>query len=142
PALTKRERRAIIPALYLGLVLFVAGVALAYWGALPLTLRFMLVTFASDSLEQSITASYYFSFVVKMLVAFGAVFELPVVVLVLSALGLVTSKWLRSKRRYAIAGMAVLSAMITPGDAISLTLFLMLPLILLYELSIGLSALV
>lgn len=142
PALTKRERRAIIPALYLGLVLFMVGAALAYWGALPLTLQFMLVTFESESLEQSITAGFYFSFVTKMLLAFGVVFELPVVVLVLSALGLVTASWLRSKRRYAVAGMAVLSAVITPGDAISLTIFLMVPLLLLYELSIGLAALV
>jgi sec-independent protein translocase protein TatC len=102
----------------------------------------MLVTFESESLEQSITAGFYFSFVTKMLLAFGVVFELPVVVLVLSALGLVTASWLRSKRRYAVAGMAVLSAVITPGDAISLTLFLMVPLLLLYEMSIGLAALV
>jgi len=70
------------------------------------------------------------------------VFELPVVVLVLSALGLVTSKFLASKRRYAIAIMTLAAAMLTPGDAITVTVFMMAPLILLYEMSIGLARLV
>lgn len=141
PALTTRERRAIVPALYLGLILFFGGVALAYFVALPFTLQFMF-SIETETMIPFITAGLYFGFVLKLLLGFGVLFEMPVVVLVLSAIGLVTSQFLRSKRRYAIAGLAVLSALITPGDAITATVVLMGPLILLYELSIVLAKLV
>ena len=141
PALLKRERRAIVPALYLGLVLFLMGTALAYFYVVPATARFML-SFQRGSLTPMLTVDKYIALVTKVLVAFGVVFELPVVVLVLSALGLVTSKFLASKRRYAIAIMTLAAAMLTPGDAITVTVFMMAPLILLYEMSIGLARLV
>lgn len=141
PALMPTEKRAIVPALYLGLVLFCMGAALAYWGALPLTLRFMM-SFQTGSLEQSIVVDEYLGFVVKMLLAFGAIFELPVVVLVLASLGLVTSQFLAKSRRYAIVVATVVAAVLTPGDAVSLTLFMMLPLMFLYELSILLAKMV
>lgn len=141
PALLKREKRAVVPALYLGLLLFLLGVALAYFYVVPATARFML-GFQQGSLTPMLTVDKYISLVTKMLVAFGVVFELPVVVLLLSALGLVTSGFLARQRRYAIAIMTVLASMLTPGDAITVTVFMMLPLVLLYELSIGLARLV
>jgi sec-independent protein translocase protein TatC len=141
PALTPREKRAIVPALYLGAVLFSAGVALAYVYVLPMTLQF-LQGFQTPSLKLALTGNFYFGFVIKLLVAFGVIFELPVVVLILATMGLVTSKFLASKRRYAIAIMAVTAALITPGDAITATVFMMGPLILLYEISILLAKLV
>jgi sec-independent protein translocase protein TatC len=141
PALLPREKRAIVPSLYLGLILFAAGVALAYFLALPITIKFMQ-GFQVESLEANITAGFYFGFVTRMLLAFGVIFELPVIVLILSALGLITSKFLKSKRRYAVAVMAVTAAVITPGDAITLTIFMMGPLLILYEMSIGLARLV
>jgi sec-independent protein translocase protein TatC len=138
PALLPREKRAIVPALYLGLVLFAGGVALGYYIILPITLRFF-TSFQTASLEQNIVIGPYIGLVVKVLLAFGILFELPVVVLVLATLGLVTSKFLSEKRRFAIAGIAVIAAIATPGDAVSLTIFMMGPLILLYELSIFLA---
>jgi sec-independent protein translocase protein TatC len=141
PALTKREKRAIAPALYLAAVLFAAGVAVAYLYVLPMTAMF-LAGFQTDSLKLAMTGGLYFGFVIKLLVAFGVVFELPVVVLILATLGLVTSRFLASKRRFAIAIMAVTAALITPGDAITATVFMMGPLILLYEVSILLARLV
>jgi sec-independent protein translocase protein TatC len=141
PALTQRERRAIVPALYLGLILFGAGAALGYFVALPVTIEFML-GFQVESLQPAITADSYFALVTKMLLAFGVVFELPVVVLVLASLGIVTSRFLKSKRRFAVAAMAILAAVITPGDVITVTILMMVPLVLLYELSIGLARLV
>lgn len=141
PALLPSERRAIVPALYLGLILFCMGVALAYYVALPMTLKFMM-SFQTQTLEQNIVIGPYMGFVVKILIAFGALFELPVVVMVLTALGLVTSKFMIEKRRYAIAGMAVVAAFITPGDAVTLTIFMMGPMLLLYELSIGLAKII
>lgn len=138
PALSKRERRTILPALYLGGILFWLGVAMAYVYALPMTLKF-LAGFQTESMAMTLTAGLYFSFVIKLLVAFGVIFELPVVIMILAALGLVTSRFLREKRRFAVAIMGITSALITPGDAITATIFMMGPLLLLYELSILLT---
>jgi sec-independent protein translocase protein TatC len=138
PALEKSERRAIIPALYLGVLLFAAGVALAYFAALPVTLEFFQ-GFMTESLVGQLEINRTLGFVVKMLLAFGVVFELPIVILILSALGLVTPEFLREKRRHAIVLITVLASFITPGDAITLTVMMMFPLILLYELGIFLS---
>ena len=138
PALEKREKRAVIPALYLGLLLFIAGVALAYFVALPVTLEFFR-GFLSESLEGQLEINNTLGFIVKMLLAFGAVFELPIVIMILSALGLVTPAFLRAKRRHAIVLITVLASFITPGDAITLTVMMMFPLVLLYELGIFLS---
>ncbi len=141
PALEKHEKRAIVPSLYLGLVLFIAGVAMGYFIALPVTLRF-LTSLLTDFMTPDWTASFYIVFIVRLLLAFGVVFELPIVVLVLSALGLVTPAFLREKRRHAIVGITVVAAMVSPGDIISLTALMMVPMFLLYELSIVLSAII
>ena len=141
PALTKEEKRSIVPALYMGLVLFAVGVAGAYFLALPATLSFFM-GFQVEALTPTIIAPAYLGFVTKLLLAFGVLFELPVVILILSSLGLVSAGWLRSKRRYAIALGAVAASLITPGDVVLLTAFMMIPLMLLYEMSIGLAALV
>lgn len=141
PALTKEEKRSIVPALYLGTVLFAAGVAGAYFFVLPATLKFFM-NFQVESMTASIVAPAYLGFVVKLLLAFGILFELPVVVLVLASLGLVTSAWLRSKRRWAIALGAVVASLITPGDFVLMTAFMMIPLLMLYEVSILLARVV
>jgi sec-independent protein translocase protein TatC len=137
PALLPSEKRTIVPALYFGLLLFLAGVAMAYYLVLPLTLNFSM-GFQTEALEQSIVIGEYLSVVTRLLIAFGLVFELPVVISVLAALGVVTPEFLSSKRRHAIAGITVLSALITPGDVIS-TVIMMVPLIFLYEISIAVA---
>jgi len=138
PALEKREKRAVIPALYLGLVLFVAGAALAYFVALPVTLAFFQAL-ETSALQGNLEINETIGFVVKLLLAFGAVFELPVVIMGLSVLGLVTPAFLRSKRRHAIVVITILASFLTPGDIITLTIMMMIPLIFLYELGILLS---
>jgi sec-independent protein translocase protein TatC len=140
PALTKREKRAIVPSLYLGVVLFAVGVAVAYFYVLPLTARF-LAGFQTESLTLAMTGTAYFGFVIRLLVAFGLVFQLPVVILILASLGLVSSRFLAAQRRYAFAAITVLSALITPGDVAS-TILMMGPLMLLYEISIMLTRVV
>ncbi len=140
PALLPSEKRVIIPALYLGLVLFAAGVAMAYYVVLPITLAFTM-SFQTEALEQAITIDEYISVVTRLLLAFGVVFEMPVVITILSALGLVTPQFLVEKRRYAIAAITIASAVLTPGDVITITLLMMVPLVILYEFSIVLSRL-
>jgi sec-independent protein translocase protein TatC len=141
PALLPSEKRVIVPSLYMGVVLFAAGVWMAYEIVLPMTLKFTM-GFQTESLEQSIVIGAYLAVVTRILLAFGVVFELPVVILILSALGLVTPEFLASKRRHAIAIITVLAAVLTPGDVITVTVMMMAPLLLLYELSIVLSRLV
>jgi sec-independent protein translocase protein TatC len=141
PALEKHEKRTIIPALYLGLVLFSAGVALAYFIALPLTMTFFQ-NFQAEFLEEQLEVSKTLAFITKLLIGFGIIFELPVVVMILSALGLVTPEFLKSKRRHAMVLITVLASFLTPGDVITLTIMLMVPLFFLYEFSIFLSKLI
>ena len=138
PALERHEKRAIVPALYLGLLLFLGGVAAAYFVVLPVSLRF-LIGIGTGFMTEGWTANLYYGFVVKLLLAMGFVFELPVVLLVLSALGLVTPRLLRSKRRHAIVAGAVLASLISPGDMLLATVIMTGSMILLYELGILLS---
>jgi sec-independent protein translocase protein TatC len=141
PALEKHEKRTIVPAMYLGLVLFSAGVALAYFIALPLTMTFFQ-NFQAEFLEEQLEVSKTLGFITKLLIGFGVIFELPVVVMILSALGLVTPEFLKSKRRHAMVLITVLASFLTPGDVITLTIMLMVPLFFLYEFSILLSRMI
>jgi sec-independent protein translocase protein TatC len=140
PALEAEERKVIVPSLYFGLVLFCAGVLLAYVWVLPLALQF-LTGFQQAYLQSAIEVGQYLGFVVRLLLAFGVVFELPVVVMILSAMGLVTPRFMREKRRHAIVAATVLSSLLTPGDIAS-TLLMMGPMMILYEVSILLSAMI
>jgi sec-independent protein translocase protein TatC len=119
-------------------LLFVAGVALAYFFVLPMTLRF-LMNFQVESLEPMITATGYFSFVMVLALTFGAVFELPLLILALAALGIVTPQFLARFRRYALVLSFLLSAIVTPGDIFIATVALTAPLYLLYEMSVLLA---
>ena len=83
PALERHEKRVIIPSLYMGLVLFAAGVAMSYYIALPITLDFLLF-FGEDYFDPILQAGPYLGFVTKLLMAFGVLFELPVVIMILS----------------------------------------------------------
>ena len=130
-----------MPALYLGMLLFIAGMALAYFAALPVTLEFFQ-KFQTDALAANYEINATLGFIVKLLLAFGIVFELPIVIMVLSMMGLVTPKFLRTKRRHAIVLITVVASFITPGDVVVLTIMMMVPLVFLYELGIGLSVMI
>ena len=140
PALENHEKRALIPAFVMGLVLFLAGVALAYFVVLPLSLRF-LAGILPDIFSPDWTATGYLGFVVKLLLAFGIVFELPVVVLLLSVLGVITPEFLRNKRRHAVVAILLLASFLSPGDMINVTVLMTVPLLALYEFSIWLCVL-
>jgi sec-independent protein translocase protein TatC len=122
-------------------LLFVAGVALAYFFVLPMTLRF-LMTFQVESMEPMITASEYFSLVTVLALAMGGVFELPILILGLAAMGIVTPAFLSKFRKYAFVLSYIVAAFITPGDLLITTFALTVPLYLLYELSVLLAFIV
>jgi sec-independent protein translocase protein TatC len=138
PALYSKERRVVLPVSLVGLILFTGGVAAGFYLVVPLALK-VLFGFQSQSLEPFITADAYFSFTTAILLSFGAVFELPLVLLLLVYLRIISAAFLRRHRRIAIVINAVLSAILTPGDLVIMTVAVMLPVQLLYELSIVLA---
>lgn len=140
PGLKPSERRAIVPAFYLGLGLFASGVALAYYAVLPIAIKFMQ-GFQVESLQSTIVAKEYIGFAVRLLCAFGLAFELPVVVMVLAVIGVVESKKLAEWRRFALVVNAIGASLVTPADLPS-TILLLIPLTLLYEVGIVLTKVV
>jgi sec-independent protein translocase protein TatC len=141
PALYAHEKRVVIPVLVLASVLFLAGIALSWLVILPLTLKFF-TSIQPTGFEPLYAAKEYFGFATSMSLALGAVFELPIAVLALTWLGLVTPAMLNRFRRFAIVGSIVVAAFITPGQDPFSLFALTLPLYLLYEVSVGLSAIV
>jgi len=141
PALYKHERRIAVWILGSGTGLFALGAAMAYFLILPMTLKF-LIGMQPASMEPMITASEYFGFTIMMMLVFGAVFELPLVIVALAALGLVTPKMLRGTRRAAIVTCVAGACIITPGDLVVTSAALAVPMYLLYEASILVSSIV
>jgi sec-independent protein translocase protein TatC len=139
PGLYKRERNAFLPFLLASPVLFLMGAALVYFVMLPFVLWFSLnqqiVGNAAISVSLLPKVSDYLSLVITLLLGFGLCFQLPVVLALLGMVGMVSSKLLRAGRRYAILGVFVVAAVITPPDPISM-MSLVIPGVLLYEVSI------
>src|SRR5256714_8209967 len=134
PALYEREKRLIVPALAVGVVLFLAGAIACFQWVVPGGLK-VLIGFSRSDLTAMITIDRYFGMAVPFVAGCGLVAELPLVVTVLASLGIVTPQFLGRQRRYAIVIAAFLAAILTPPDAVSMMLMLG-PLLLLYELSI------
>jgi sec-independent protein translocase protein TatC len=138
PGLYKNERRAFLPFLLMTPVLFTLGAAMAYYVAMPTAFRFVL-SFQGDlgGIQQEALPDVldYLGVVMLFIFGFGTAFLLPVVLMLLERVGILTLEQLQSGRRYAIVGMAVLSAVLTPPDLFS-QLLLLVPLCLLYELAI------
>ena len=118
--------------------LFFCGVALAYFLVLPKGLG-LLLSFSAGFFNVQLRASDYFTFMALFILAFGVVFELPVVLVLLAKVGVIDDKWLRKNRRWAIIVLAFAAAVITPSqDAFSM-LAMFIPLYVLYEVSIVLA---
>lgn len=136
--LTPRERSYGLMFVGWGSVLFAAGAAFAYAVLLPVSLR-VLLGIGRGTLEPVISIDTYLSFVTTLAFWCGVVFELPAVVWLLAKVGVVTPAWLRQSRPYAILVMVIIAALVTPTtDPVSL-LLMTAPLLVLYELSIGLA---
>jgi sec-independent protein translocase protein TatC len=140
PGLFSHERRRVYPLVISGATLFYVGVVFCYVILIPIVLRF-LVGFGTEYVNPLLTVSAYFGFVARLSFVFGVVFQIPIVVLVLSSIGLVTPGFLLKQWRYGVLIIFLGSAVLTPPDAISLML-MALPILLLYVSSILVAFLV
>ncbi len=134
PALTVRERTVIGILVPSSVLLFFAGLAFSFFLVLPAALQFFM-GFGSESLQPMFTLHQYFDFVLAFILPFGAVFELPLVVIVFAKLGFIGSEFLRSKQRIVIFLSFVVGAVISPTPDIFTQSMIAVPLVLLYELS-------
>lgn len=145
PGLYKNERMAFLPFLIAAPVFFMLGGAFVYYIVAPLILWFslsqQLVPGSSITIDFVVTISRYLSFMTWFILAFGLVFQLPVVTSLLVRVGLLNASMLASKRKWAIVAAFIVAAMISPGELLSM-FGLALPIILLYEFSILLARLI
>jgi sec-independent protein translocase protein TatC len=134
PGLYQKERRYVIPFVVSSTILFVGGSLFGYFVVFPLGFKFFM-GFSNEYVKALPSVKQYFSFSLKLLFAFGVVFELPVVVFFLAKIGLVTPDLLRRERKYAILLTFVVAAILTPPDVITQCMMAG-PLIILYEIGI------
>jgi sec-independent protein translocase protein TatC len=133
PGLYAKEKKIVLPTVFLASISFVAGILFCYF-TLPLVLKF-LTNYAAYRLDPFFKINDYFGFLFKLSLAFGAVFELPVVSFILARLGIINVSFLLKHWRIAIVSIAVIAAILSPPDAFSM-MVLAIPLLLLYTVSI------
>ncbi len=136
PALTRKEKRLIMPGVLGGFVLFIIGVILSYLYILPNTIHWFANYASSRGLKLTLQAQGYFSFVANLCLACGLLCELPVVVLVLSALGMISYRFLASTRPYAVTIILIVVAILAPTPDPITFLTLSVPVLAIYELCI------
>ena len=138
PGLQEKERKATRNYIPFTFLLFVAGVSFSYFVLLPYVMKFMIDLSGELGITQTIGINEYFTFLFQIMIPFGVVFQLPVVLLFLTRLGIISPNKLVKIRKYAYFTLFVIAAFITPPDLIS-HLFVTVPLFALYEISIFIS---
>jgi sec-independent protein translocase protein TatC len=139
PAFSPTERQVALPLMLLVPFLFYSGVVFAYYLILPAAVDF-LQNFNDDAYDVLLQARDYYKFSVMVLAAMGALFQLPLVILAITRMGIMTPRQLRKNRRYAILVIAIVAALLPGGDPVTM-LLIMIPIVFLYEGSILLAAL-
>ncbi len=137
PGLYRTEVKYILPIILFTYVAFLCGILFAYFILIPFSLKFF-TSMGYGDVQNNISINYYFSFITWLMMGAGIIFEMPIVSFILSAVGILTPKFLRKYRRHAIVAIMILSAFITPPDPISM-LIMTFPLIILYEISVLVS---
>ncbi|OEU70359.1 MAG: twin arginine-targeting protein translocase TatC [Desulfovibrio sp. S3730MH75] len=137
PGLYEHERKWMIPLAFLSACFFVGGALFGYYVVFPFGCEFFM-GFADEFIRPMPTLREYLSFSLKLLFAFGVIFEMPLFIFFLARLGVVTHTWLRTKRKYAILVCFICSAILTPPDVITQSLMAG-PLVILYEIGIWIS---
>lgn len=135
PGLYPREKKYVIPFVLTSTSLFVGGILFAYFLALPPAFGFF-VEFSTDTLRPMFTMREYLSFALKLLLAFGVSFQLPVFIFFMTKLGIVNSRMLAKQRRYAILFIFIAAAVLTPSPDAFTQIIMAIPLMILYEMSL------
>ncbi|SDF91393.1 sec-independent protein translocase protein TatC [Desulfovibrio legallii] len=139
PGLYEEEKRYIVPVAVISALFFTCGGAFCYFMVFPYAFSFF-VSFATEEIVAMPKVSDYLSFVLKLILAFGLIFEMPLFALFLARMGIITAAMMRKARRYAILGIFIVAAILTPPDVVS-QLLMACPMLILYEISIGVAAL-
>ena len=134
PGLYSKEKNLTLGFILSGTFLFLLGVCFSYFVAFPLAFDF-LMNFGGSVDKPMITIDAYLSFMTTTTLMFGVAFELPMVIIVLGMLGIVSQKFLREKRRYAVVILSVVAAILSPPDVMSMVL-MMIPMLILYEVGV------
>ena len=137
PGLHLKERKILPVIVFASVVCFLIGGMFAYFIIIPYALQFFL-NLAPVNIENNIALDFYIGFLLRLIIVFGVVFELPMLSLVLTKFGILTPAFMRKYRRYAIVGAFILGAILTPPDPTT-QVFLALPIVILYEISIYIS---
>ncbi|HIC86277.1 MAG TPA: twin-arginine translocase subunit TatC [Desulfobacterales bacterium] len=137
PGLYQHEKRLMIPFVLFSTLLFVGGALFGYFVVFPFGFKFFM-GFSNEFVRALPSVKQYFSFSMKLLFAFGIIFELPVVAFFLAKVGLISPEFLRKQRKYAILLTFVIAAILTPPDVVT-QMMMAGPLIVLYEISILVS---
>ena len=134
PGLYEEEKRHILPVAFMSAFFFVSGGAFCYFVVFPQAFAFF-VSYATDSIVAMPKVSDYLSFVLKLILAFGLVFEMPLFAFFLARMGIITAELMRRVRRYAILAIFIVAAILSPPDVVS-QLLMAAPMLVLYEISI------
>lgn len=139
PGLYEKEKKIFVPLIFISIALFWVGVIFSYTLVVPWTLQFLL-GFQTETMKPLLSVGAYFSFLMGMLIAFGVLFDFPVFMVGLVELGVIQSKTLAASRRLAVVLIFIASAVLTPSPDPVSQLFLALPLIALFEISLRVAA--
>ncbi|WP_019229857.1 twin-arginine translocase subunit TatC [Sedimentibacter sp. B4] len=140
PGLKKTEKTTIAVSLFVGGIFFIVGIVFSYMVVMPIMLRFFM-GFQIEEIQEMISFENYLSFVIRTLLSFGLIFELPIIMVILTKFRIVKVYFLKQNRKYFILAIFVIAAILTPPDVITQTL-LAAPMLLLFEVGIILSTLV
>jgi len=135
PALYKDERRTVAPFIIFSILLFIVGLAFCTLIVLPFALDFLL-NYKTAGITAMLTLERYIDFMLKFILAFGAIFQTPIIILVLIKLNIITTETLKKNRKYAVLVAFIVAAVLTPTPDIFNQCLMALPLMLLYEISI------
>lgn len=140
PALHEKERRSATGFVFYASILFTLGILFGYYIICPLSVNFLAHYTVSDMIQNYISIDSYLSTIATLTLGTGLIFELPIVIYILSKLGIMTPKFMRSNRRYATVLILIIAAVVTPTPDLFTMLTVSFPLFLLYEISIIVSA--
>ncbi len=136
PGLYEKEKRYVVPFVTFGTLFFFSGAAFCYWMVLPVGYKFFIEQYDTIQVSPELRISEYLTFTARMLLAFGATFEMPVLAFFLARIGLLTHTMMIAYVRYAILIIFIVAAVLTPGPDVASQLLMAGPLLVLYALSI------